>query len=126
MNSLGRSRASCALGLHDYHRRVIRTRLAARRGDDAWLAREHLQHLQFDVEVDVAARAGAAGLERMTEIEAAVFQRALLRLRRVLGPIVPASPPSTWQGPLASALAILREAAGELREWRPAAEEACA
>lgn len=125
MNSLGRSRASCALGLHDYHRRVIRTRRAARRGDDAWLAREHLQHLQFDVEVDVVARAGAAGVERMTEIEAAVFLPALLRLRRALGPIAPGSEPASWLAPLADALTILRVAAGDTRSWQPPPAEAC-
>lgn len=125
MNSLGRGRTSCAVGLHDYFRRVIRTRVAARRSADAWLAREQLQHLLFDVEVDVAARAGAAGLERMTEVEAAVFQPALLRLSRAIAAIPLGSDPSSWQVPLTKALAVLREAARQLHVWRPESE-ACA
>ena len=52
MNSLGRGRTSCAVGLHDYFRRVIRTRVAARRSADAWLAREQLQLLAGGGAVD--------------------------------------------------------------------------
>ena len=121
MNYLGRGWASCVMGLRDYHRSLLRTRLAASADVDAWQAREHLQHLLFDLEVDVAARVGAAGIERMTEVERAVFYPAVRRLRDALGTISVADHPSNWIAPLASARSILRDAMRHLREWQPPA-----
>jgi hypothetical protein len=121
VNYLGRGWASCVMGLRDYHRSVLRTRLAARADVDPWHARELLQHLLFDLEVDVAARGGAAGLERMTEVERAVFYPAVRRLRGALGTISIADAPSSWAAALASARSILREAIRDLRAWQPPA-----
>lgn len=119
MNYLGRGWASCVVGLRDYHRNVLRTLVAIREGADAWQLRGQLQHLLFDVEVDVAARAGAPGIARMTEVEREVFYPALLRLRSTVGAIPLSSPPATWAASLESALDVLRLAVRELRDWQP-------
>lgn len=118
MNYLGRGWESCLLGLRDYHRSILRARLRARRGADAWLAREQLQHLLFDIEVDVAARSGVTGVERMTAVEKAIFHPALIQLREALKSVAIGSAPLTWIEPLDRALAIVRPAVGRLRQWR--------
>jgi hypothetical protein len=118
LNYLGRGWQSCLLGLRDYHRSILRTRLRAANGADAWLAREQLQHLLFDIEVDVAARSGVAGAARMTAVEKAVFQPTVIALRESLKRVAIDSPARTWIEPLDRALALVRPAVRRLRQWQ--------
>jgi hypothetical protein len=118
MNYLGRGWGSCLLGLRDYHRSILRTRVRSRTARDAWQAREQLQHLLFDIEVDVAARSGAAGDERMTAVERAVFYPMLLRLRDALARASVGAAPESWSAALSRALSIVRAAVTDLREWQ--------
>jgi hypothetical protein len=118
VNYLGRGWQSCLLGLRDYHRRILRTRICAGNGTDAWLAREQLQHLLFDIEVDVAVRSGTAGAQRMTQVEKAIFHSTVVRLGATFRNVGIDSAPFTWLDPLNQALAIVHAAVRSLREWR--------
>ena len=126
MNYLGRGWQSCLLGLRDYHRRILRTRIRAGNGADAWQAREQLQHLLFDIEVDVAVRSGATGVERMTQVERAIFHATVMQLRETFRNVGIDSAPRTWLGPLDRALAIVHAGVRSLREWQvPARRPVC-
>lgn len=115
MNYLGRNRTSCAVGLHDYHRAVRRLRQCATRCVEAWVVREQLDRLHFDVEVDVLARSGPRATERMTEVEAVIFYPTLVNLRETLAGVAASTDPAAWQRPLDTALGGLRQAVRCLR-----------
>lgn len=115
MNYLGRNRASCAAGLRDYHRAVRRLRQRATHCVEAWVVREQLERLHFDVEVDVLARSGPSATERMTEVEAVIFYPTLVSLRRTLVEVAASKEPAAWQRPLGTALDGLRQAVRCLR-----------
>ena len=115
MNYLGRNRTSCAAGLRDYHRAVRRLRQCATRCVEAGAAREQLERLHFEVEVDVLARNGPRATERMTEVEAVVFYPTLVNLRETLVGVAASRDPAAWQRPLDTALDDLRQAVRCLR-----------
>lgn len=78
-----------------------------------------LDAVQFALDVDVGAREGAPGRDRMTDVEAEVLYPALGAARGVLASIAPRTPRDGWEPACAEALSILRQATGRLRAWSP-------
>jgi hypothetical protein len=116
VNSLGRGWRACAHVLRSYHRGVRAVRRRAH-GDGAAAAQAALDELLFALEVDLGARASAAGRSRMTEVEHSVLVPALEGVRASLVRVPPAAPPSDWDAPLDAALVELRRAVPGLRPW---------
>ena len=125
MNSLGRGCGACASALRDYWRTLRRVRRAI---GDARLARHawaDLDRLLFDLDVDVGARDGDTGRERMSLVEAQVLQPTLVAVRHALDGVDPRAPPATWEPALTAASALVRAALPRLRAWREACREVC-
>jgi len=122
MNSLGRGRDACVPVLRAYLaevRRLVNGAAANDQAPECVTVAHDLDRLAFQLEVDVAARSGAAGTERVTEVESKLPLPALVRLREDAVARLATAPTSGWASTLTGAQSALGDATASLRSWRP-------
>lgn len=120
MNSLGRRRDACILVLRAYVadvRRLAASITTASGPSEPHALTLQLDRLAFQLEVDVDARSGAAGSERMTEVEATLLLPALVRAQSDIAALGTTTRSEAWLTGLTAAQSSLSAAIARLRSW---------